>query len=45
MNLHRGEVEDAIIKAAVQDRGETKLEVDVVGLDLTTLIDTRQVVE
>ena len=46
VNLHHGKIEDAVVKAVVQDDdGIIKLQVDVVGLDLTALIDTRQVVE
>ena len=42
VNLHRG-VEDAIVRAVIEDDdGIVKLQVDVVGLDLTALIDTRQ---
>jgi hypothetical protein len=44
VNLHHGKIEDAVVKAVVQDDDGTKLQVDVVGLDLTALIDTRQVV-
>jgi len=43
--LHHGKIEDAVVKAVVQDDDGIKLQVDVVGLDLTALIDTRQVVE
>jgi transcription antitermination factor NusG len=46
VNLHHGKIEDAVVKAVVQDDdGIIKLQVDVVGLDLTALIDTRQVVD
>jgi hypothetical protein len=45
VNLHHGKIEDAVIRAVVQDDDGIKLQVDVVGLDLTALIDTRQVVE
>jgi len=46
VNLYHGKIEDAIIRAVVQDDdGIIKLQVDVVGLDLTALIDPRQVVE
>ena len=46
VNLHYGKIEDAVVRAVVQDDdGIIKLQVDVVGLDLTALIDTRQVVE
>ena len=44
MNLHHGKIEDAVVKAVVQDDDGTKLQVDVVGLDLTALIDRWQVV-
>ena len=45
VNLHHGKIEEAVVRAVIQDGNETKLQVDVVGLDLTALIDTRQVVE
>jgi hypothetical protein len=45
VNLHHGKIEDAVIRAVIQDGNETKLQVDVVGLDLTALIDTRQFAE
>jgi hypothetical protein len=44
VNLHHGKIEDAVVRAVVQD-GISKLQVNVVGLDLTALIDTRQVVD
>ena len=44
VNLHHGKIEDAIVRAVTQSSDGTKLQVDVVGLDLTALIDTRQVV-
>jgi len=44
VNLHRGKIEDAVVRAVIQDDDGIKLQVDV-GLDLTALIDTRQVVE
>jgi len=37
--------EDALFRAVVEHTDGTKLQVDVFGLDLTALIDTRQVVE
>jgi hypothetical protein len=40
-----GKIEDTFVRAVIQDDGGVKLQVDVVGLDLTALIDTRQVVE
>ena len=45
VNLHHGKIEDAVVRAVIQDGNEIKLQVDVVGIDLTALIDTRQVVE
>ena len=45
VNPHRGKIEDTVVRAVIQDTDGTKLQVDVVGLDLTPLIDTRQVVE
>ena len=45
VNLHNGKIEDAVVRAVIQDENVVKLQVDVVGLDLTALIDTRQVVE
>ena len=46
VNRHHGKIKDAVVKAVVQDDDVMiKLQVDVVGLDLTALIDTRQVVE
>ena len=45
VNLHHGKIEDAVVRAVIQDEDGIKLQVDVVGLDLTALIDTRQVVE
>ena len=45
VNLHQGKIEDAVVRAVIQDDDGTKLQVDVVGLDLTALIDTRQVIE
>ena len=44
VNLHHGKIEDAVVRAVIEDDG-TKLQVDVVGLDLTALMNTRQVVE
>ena len=45
VNLRHGKIEDAVVRAVIQDEDGTKLQVDVVGLDLTALIDTRQVIE
>jgi hypothetical protein len=43
VNLYHGKIEDAVVRAVIQDG--IKLQVDVVGLDLTAQIDMRQVVE
>jgi hypothetical protein len=43
-NLGR-QIDDAIVRAVIQDNDGVKLQVDVVGFDLTALIDTRQVTE
>ena len=45
INLHHGKIEDAVVRAVIHDDDGIKLQVDVVGLDLTAFIDTRQVVE
>ena len=45
VNLHHGKIEDAVVRAVIQDDDGTKLQEDVVGLDLTALIDTRPVVD
>ena len=45
VNLHHGKIEDAVDRAVIQDDDGIRLQVDVVGLDLTALIATRQVVE
>ena len=45
VNLHRGKIEDAVVRAVIQDEDGVKLQVDIVGLDLTALIDRWQVVE
>jgi len=45
VNLHHGKIEDAVVRAVIQDDDGIKLQVDFVGLDLTALIDTKQVVK
>ena len=45
VNLHHGKIEDAIIRAMIQDTQGIKLQVDVFGLDLTALIDMWQIVK
>ena len=44
VNLHHGKIEDAVVKAIVEEGDGVKLQIDVVGLDVTALIDPRQVV-
>ena len=39
MNMHRGKIENAVVRAVIQGADGTKLRVDVVGLDLTALIN------
>jgi transcription antitermination factor NusG len=34
VNLHPGEIEDAVVKAVIQEADSIKLQVDVVGLDV-----------
>ena len=43
VNLHHGKIEDAVVKAVINETDGMKLQVDVVGLDLTALIDLSQV--
>ena len=43
VNLHHGKIEDAVVRAVIHDSDDLKLQVDIVGLDLTALIDTRHV--
>ena len=45
VTLHHGKIEDVVARAVIQDDDGIKVQVDVVGLDLTALIDTRQVSE
>jgi hypothetical protein len=45
VSLHHGKIEDAVVLAVIQDDDGLKLQVDVVGLGLTALIDTWQAVE
>ena len=44
VNLHHGKIEDAVVRAVMQHTDGINLQVDVVGFDLTALIDTQQVV-
>jgi hypothetical protein len=41
VNLHHGKIEDAVVRAVIEDTDGTKLQVDVVGLNLTALIGWR----
>jgi hypothetical protein len=41
VNLHHGKIEDAVVRALIEHTDGTKLQVDVLGLDLTALVDTR----
>ena len=41
VNLHHGKIEDAVVRAVIQDDDRIKLQVDVVGLDLAALIRGR----
>ena len=43
VNLHHGKIEDAVVKAVINETDGVKLQVDVVGLDLTALVDASQV--
>jgi hypothetical protein len=45
VNLLHWKIEDAVVRAVIHDDDGIKLQVDVVGLDLTALIDTWQGVE
>ena len=45
VNLHCGKVEDAVVRAVIENSDGIKLQVDVVGLDLTALIEEWQVVK
>ena len=45
VNLHHGKIEDAVVRVVTQHTDGTKLQIDVIGLDLTALIDTWQVAE
>jgi len=40
VNPHHGKIEDAVVRAVIQHTDGIKLQADVVGLDLTALIDT-----
>ena len=41
VNLHHGKIEDAVVRAVIEHTDGTKLQVDVVGLNLTALIGWR----
>lgn len=42
VNLHHGKINEAVVRVVIPHDNEVKLQVDVVVLDLTTLIDTGQ---
>jgi hypothetical protein len=44
-NLHRGQIDEVVVKGIVETADGVKLQVDVVGLDVTALIDPSQIVE
>jgi transcription antitermination factor NusG len=44
-NLHHGKIEDAVVKAVIDTHEGRKLQVDIVGIDITALIDPSQVVD
>jgi hypothetical protein len=44
VNLHHGKIEDAVVRAVIEESDGTKLQVDF-GYEQTALIDTSQVVE
>ena len=43
VNLHHGKIEDVTVKAVIDNTDGLKLQVDVIGIDLTALIGGRQV--
>ena len=45
VNLYHGKIEGAVVRAVIEKSDGIKLQMDVISLDLTALIDTRQVVE
>jgi hypothetical protein len=44
-NLHRGKVDEVVVKGIIETDDGPKLQVDIVGLDVTALIDPRQVLD
>jgi len=45
VNLHDGKIEDAVARAVIKHTDGIKLLVDVIGIDLTALVDTKKVVK
>ena len=45
VNLHHGKIEDPVVRAEIHNTDGIKLQVDVVGLDLTALIEEWQIIE
>ena len=45
VNLHHGKIEDPVVRAVIHDIDGIKLQVDVVGLDLTALIEEWQIIK
>ena len=45
VNLHHGKIEDPVVRAVIHNTDGIKLQVDVVGLDLTALIEEWQIIK
>jgi len=45
VNLHHGKIADAVVRAVMHNTDGIKLQVDVVGIDLTALIEEWQIVK
>jgi hypothetical protein len=44
-NLHRGKIDEVVVKGIIETDDGPKLQVDIVGLDVTALIDPGQVLD
>jgi hypothetical protein len=44
-NLHHGKIDEVVVKAVIESADGLKLQVDLVGLDITALIDPSQIIE
>jgi hypothetical protein len=44
-NLDRGKSDEAVVKAVIETDDGPKIQVDIVGIDVTALIDPSQIVE